>query len=348
MNENNFWSFDTSNTMKGFTWWWFWWLFFIDTPKGKPRQLMILWSTKECNKIKIDNYLWERKYPIIKDKNTMKFNGVTAAWYFDGKEMHDPFLLNEDDFISEWNNKGGKLYAKNSLRLFEGGKGNYKVAFSENNDDFVFNMKPWTKFQSELRSSGKYFIGKAGYAMEKIYGSKFTGKINKENISGTAYFQKVKVNAPAVPWYWGAFHFEKGSYLDFFMPNFGLQCLRRSDSQKSIFDTGHIFMKCNAQFYHEKTGKHYKFKKIKIRKFMNNKLPVFTLIAKEKNTEMKAEWAAYTRACWKFKQGKSKLFYNEYPVDLKKFELRDGNTIIRKEDLGKCAGNIEHSWGLLL
>jgi len=77
---------------KGAWWWWFW-LFFIDNPKDpkKPRQLMILWSTKNDKKISCNNQ--DIKFTHSKDRSTL--DGVVAAWYYDGKKMHHNYLLDQ-------------------------------------------------------------------------------------------------------------------------------------------------------------------------------------------------------------------------------------------------------------
>lgn len=77
---------------KGAWWWWFW-LFFIDNPKNpkKPRQLMILWSTKNEKTINCNNL--EVKFSHTGDRS--RLDGIVAAWYFDGKKMHHNYLLEQ-------------------------------------------------------------------------------------------------------------------------------------------------------------------------------------------------------------------------------------------------------------
>ena len=353
MEPEKLWSLDTSTKVKSLTWWWWWWLFFIDNPANpdRPRQLMILWSTKNCKKVRIDHYDWKRKHDIEKASNVLKFNGMAAAWYFDGKQMHDPLLLDEHELHCQWDGNGGKLQTDENIRSFEGNDREYKVRIVHEGQEFDFRLLPWTKFQSEPHYSGRKYVGKLGYDILKIRGVKLEGRIGNEKVTGTAYFQKVMVNAPAVPWYWGMFHFQDGSYFDYFMPHVGLQCLRRSDSPKSTWDGGHAFMARNAQFFHEPTGRHYVFKDAEIRKTVLNGLPVFVLLARNGKVELKVSMNAYSRACWKFQQKflglNTKLFYNEYPTDLLDFELKDGDKIITKKELGKSVGNTEHAWGML-
>ena len=105
------WNLNLSEKLPGLTWWWWWWIFFFDNPDDPehPRQLMILWSTKNCDRIKVMDFDWERTGTIKRDmdpmtkENRMAFNGMTAVWYFDGKKMYDPFLLKESGFQVNWN-----------------------------------------------------------------------------------------------------------------------------------------------------------------------------------------------------------------------------------------------------
>jgi len=349
------WSLDTSTRIKGLTWWWWWWLFLIKNKENpeRPKQLMILWSTKNCQTVKIDDYDWARKHDIVKGPNGLRFNGMAAAWYFDGNSMEDPVLLEEHDFSSAWNAKGGSLGPTNGrMPAFSGGDGNYRVQLNAKGTDFLFNMSPWTKFQSEPRHSHKKYAGRMGYDILKIYGSKLAGSIGGAPIEGTAYFQKVMVNAPAVPWYWGMFHGQDGSYVDYFMPHIGLPCLRRSYSPHSVWDRLELPLSKKINFFHEPSQKHYEFRRnISIKKSVDHGLPTFFVSAKQGDAEIRMKLRAYSRACWKFRQPLGKLetvlYYNEYPTTMEEFILKDGTTIIRKDDLGSVAGNTEHAWGTL-
>ena len=54
------WDLNTDEKIKNLSWWWWWWIFFIKNPKNpaRPRQLMILWSTKNCERIIVNDYDW--------------------------------------------------------------------------------------------------------------------------------------------------------------------------------------------------------------------------------------------------------------------------------------------------
>ena len=58
--EATMWDLDLEGRIHNLTWWWWWWLFFLKDPAnpGRTRQLMILWSTKDTDWIKVNDYLW--------------------------------------------------------------------------------------------------------------------------------------------------------------------------------------------------------------------------------------------------------------------------------------------------
>ncbi|NOQ53570.1 MAG: hypothetical protein GQ558_03070, partial [Thermoplasmata archaeon] len=81
------WDLDLEGVHKGLTWWWWWWLFFFPDPDDprRTRQLMILWSTKYTDQIKVDYFNWTPKGEIDRrvqgDDIDLGFNGMTAAWW---------------------------------------------------------------------------------------------------------------------------------------------------------------------------------------------------------------------------------------------------------------------------
>ena len=47
-------------------------------------------------------------------------------------------------------------------------------------------------------------------ALDVLHGCKVEGSLDDQHVKGTAYFQKVCVQAPSVPWYWGVLHLDDG------------------------------------------------------------------------------------------------------------------------------------------
>ena len=349
--DDDIWNVDIGNSANRVGWDWWWWLFFIPgkTPE-KSEQLMILWSTKECEKIFVNDYLWRRK-GLQRDGKAFKFGGMVAAWYFDGEKMIMPMILEDSDLYLDKN----IITNLDRSIFFKGGK-NSSVAINNGKTKFRFNIKDWTDFMSEGRRKADKYIGRFGYDVFKIYGTKFEGEIvegsKKRKVSGTAHFQKVRMKVPSMPWYWGMFHSSNGSYIEYFVPYIGIPCFRRTDKEESFFNRGGIPIYGTLKFFYEPDKECYTFSKVSVKKTVENGLPLFTVVAKEKNRTLRMKLRAYSRALWDFKQPllasfNTKLFYNEYPTVLEEFELRDGDKVISKEKLGSVVGNTEHTWGLL-
>ncbi|GIR00415.1 MAG: hypothetical protein CM15mP9_1180 [Methanobacteriota archaeon] len=58
-------------------------------------------------------------------------------------------------------------------------------------------------------------------------------------VSGTAYFQKVCVQAPSPPWFWGMLHFDDGSYIDWFVPHISPTLTAKDSRQWKKRDISH-------------------------------------------------------------------------------------------------------------
>ena len=365
------WNLNLSEKLNGLTWWWWWWIFFFDNPDDPehPRQVMILWSTKNTDRIKVMDFDWVRDQEIKRDKdpvtkeNRMTFNGMTAVWYYDGKTMYDPFLLKESGFKVNWKNSGElKPETNDDLRFF-GGPDNYTVRIQnlERGIDFTFKMSPWSEFLSTPRYASRHYAGRYGYNILRFYGMKLEGTLttptDRETFAGTAYFQKVMVNAPSIPWYWVVLQSEKGHYIDYFRPHIGFQMLRRKIDPRSWKDRDGIPMSKGVQFYNPETDTLHRFKKMTVKKTFiqgpEEELPVFHIDAENTGGEtLSMVLESYSRAYWRFEQKfwylfKSILYYNEYPVTLKEFTYSGKDGTITKEDLGQVVGNAEHAWGFL-
>lgn len=376
MEDSLMWDLNISERIRNFTWWWWWWLLLIKDPQDpkRTRQLMILWSTKDCDRIIVNDHPWQRKLDISEREmpadagqwaggKQTRFGGMTAAWFYDGKRMVDPFVLEENEFTVHRNASGEKgelLPSSPNVLTLKGDPKEYDMDLKVGDWDMHFRMKPWNDFLSKQRYKSAHYVGKYGYNILRIYGSRLSGTIahgdSKEEIAGSAYFQKVMVNAPATPWYWGTFHIEDGSYIDYFNPHIGPPMRRKTDSPRSRWDWGEIKLSKHMQFYNASEDRLYEMRKLDIRKEWSKEgLPIFNVRGRSKdgNTELQMRLASYSRAYWRFEQKylrwfRSILYYNEYPVTVEALTFRDGTRKIRLEDLGVITGNCEHTWGKLL
>ena len=358
------WTIDSEDDRKG-TWWWWFWLFFIDNPKNpeKPHQLMILWSTKNEKSIKCNNRTFSFPHDIKFSKNKAEFDGVTAAWYYNGK-MHHNYILEECDLTLSKKPYLLKADSKNKTSFFEK-NGKFKVLINNGKDKFDFTMAidekdPFTKY---TYTKGKYPLDMS-YSALGVPKTDLNGTITEGNkktkIKGTAYFQYVIVNAPSPSWYWGIFHFKEGSILSYFNPHIGPAVLKGNlvsgNLTKKILEHGNLHLGDDLYFLNKKSGKKeaFKVKKIKNKKNKDG-LPLFEVKAQNKDAEISFEVDCYSDSYWEFDKKSagvinSRLRYNEYPAIVRNFTLKDkkGKVLVNHEEIGNAVGNAEHSWGMLL
>jgi len=308
-------------------WWWWFWLFFFNNPRNpaKPRQLMILWSTKnekeiDCNNLKIKSG----------DSNDMgKLHGAVASWYFDGKKMHHNFLLGRCVI----NVTDKELSADSAIPTSFTVSKNKNIIRIGNDFEFIAEAGNKHKFVMPNYHSNTYF-GNKGYSIIRLNHLNLTGKIKNRQIHGSAYFQRVFVNAPSPNWYWGIFHFEKGGILTYFNPHLLGKSIKKD---VSFFDGRRI----------------HKFTNINVKKGGED-LPTFTVSSENDDEKMKFTVNPYSHSSWTFRKRAlgfipNKLVYNEYPAVISDFGLENKKTggKIILENLGKSVGNAEHTTGFL-
>lgn len=308
-------------------WWWWFWMFFFDNPKNpdKPRQLMILWSTKNVKKISCNTL----DIKIDKAKTGNVLDGAVAAWYFDGEKMHHNYLLDQCDI------KIGKqeLSTEEPQTSFAV-KG--ETALVRIGDDIEFVAEPTGKHDFlKPNYHANSFLGSKGYAITKVNHLDLKGTVDRKPITGTAYFQRVFVNAPAVPWYWGSFHFENGAVLTY--------------TNQMVFRKA---IKKHIAFFDGKEM--HELNDVDVRR-SGGKIPTFKVTGETGDKKIAFTVSAYAHSSWTFKKKSlgfipNKLVYNEYPAvvsDLKFLDRKTGKKLTEK-DLGKSVGNAEHTTGYLL
>ncbi|MFH0817255.1 MAG: hypothetical protein V1909_01340 [Candidatus Micrarchaeota archaeon] len=319
--------FDIQNEpMPGGAWWWWFWLFFFNNPKDpkKPRQLMILWSTKNVKEIQCNDLIIR----LASQTDRSKLDGAVAAWYFDGEKMHHNFLL-EQCIISISGKQLSSDSAVPTSFLVDKNKSDVRIG-----NDFHFIAESKESESEAPNYNANTYIGNLGYGIIRSNRLDLKGMVGKEQISGTAYFQRVFVNALSPSWYWGLFHFENGGNLSYFRPYlFG----------KTI--------KKDITFFDGK--KMHEFRDIKTRR-LGKELPKFEISGENASEKISFTVETYSHSSWTFKKKTfglipNKLVYNEYPAVISKFEFTSNTEEkITLEKLGNSVGNAEHTTGFLL
>ncbi len=366
MISEKIWALDTSNKVWRLSWTWWWWIFFIDNPhdEAHPKQLMILWSTKDCGSIKIHDAHFSKTREEAGREAGELFKGAVAAWYYDGYRMHDSFILDVCD-LSVSNNDSGSI-----LRTIPGEKYIFKcdgdldtdgcdVIIDKDDIKLDFHMSAAKSgCIKPTESSNRYLGTRFGYDIVRIRRMGLSGTIKEgdktEGVTGSAYFQKIHVNAPAVPWYWGMVHFKDGSILEYFIPHLGTSILKRRPDD---FDNGFgsiPLIRPTVDYYNPHEAQPHRFNQLQFKKEINGATPpIWIGNARSDCGSISFKLDSYSRAYWRFEQPilgrlSSVFHYTEYPVTVSEFKIEIDGSKKSLVDVGHGVGNAEHSWGMLL
>ncbi|MFC2162429.1 hypothetical protein ACFLRF_01995 [Candidatus Altiarchaeota archaeon] len=305
---------------------WFWWFFllFIDDPctPDTPRQFMLAWTKKDAKEI----YCNGREFSFEKRVSEGR-DGVVIGWYFDGSRMHHNLLLDKCCLdITD-----ASLSTSSPATNFEVSPGKSRIDVG---DRFMFDIIPDSDHGFlEPAYYKDNIIGELGYSMLSFNRRAVAGTIDGEKVTGSAYFQRVFVNAPVVPWYWGVFHFKNGGALTYYMPYILGKSLRR---EVRFFDGVEMRV----------------YESVSITR-VPGKLPSFKVRAGNGREEIAFNVEPYSHSLWTLESRplglfKSRLHYNEYPAMIKGLTVaRDGSEIVTQEVLGEAVGNAEHTTGIL-
>jgi hypothetical protein len=348
---------DETDELKNRTWWWWFWLFFFKPKEGENwKQLMILWGTRNCRSLKVNDMPWVNDYGLKRSGNGLQVPGIAAAWYFDGRKMYDPLFLKKGPLTSRWGDNDGALSLKNGGHCtFTSSNGMYKIDTEFGDLKVKLDIKEWVPHLYEPVPTGKRYLGFLGYKMYKIRASRVEGVLDiggkADHVEGTTYFQKVRINSPTSPWYFGVFHSARGDYLDYFMPHLGPPMFRRSPNHDSKLDFWERILSKGIHFS-EASGKNHSIKNVQMDKVYQRDLPVFRLTGRDGRKKVDMELKCYSRAYWKVEQPLMRvlntvLYYNEYPAYMTKFRFEEDGRVVTLNDMGFTIGNCEHAWGIV-
>jgi len=363
---SSLWSLQKLPPIRYLTWDWWWWLVMLDDDEGGPvgRQLMVLWSTKDNPLVKVNGYPWMPKgRPGFDENGGIGMEGMVAAWWFDGKELTEPLILEESRIIvisedhPDWPAKKGGIVASTTQSEYSMGlapdEASFWLRLETENGDFDFTMTPWNRAMSTIKQADAEYGGGMGYGISRLHGALCEGTVNGKPTKGTSYFQKVCVQAPSVPWFWGMLHFDDGSYIDWFMPHISPTITARDSRPWKKRDFTHLALSEGGLFHDVSRGRSERFSKVRIeRTCQKDGLPIFHVHMWNGITEIRIEARAVCRAHWTFDQPThggltSHLTYNEYPLEISRIEIDDEQGVRNRKDWSVIRGNAEHSWGLL-
>jgi hypothetical protein len=373
------------------TWDWWWWLLMLDDDDGNPsgKQLMVLWSTKDNPKVMVSGTEWTPKgRPGFDDDGGISLDGMVCAWWFDGKRMYEPYIKRKcrmivvDDKHPSWPNNptdsgagGGAVVPLTEEDMSMGLKSDlsefwlnlHSDEFPEDNNvpkTMQFTLTPWNEAMSTARHATATYAMEMGYDILRLHGCKVSGKLDGEDINGTAYFQKVCVQAPSVPWYWGMLHLSDGSYIDWFLPHLSMTVTSRDNQPWRKRDLGHMSLSQGGLFHDAVSGKSIPFDRVRVEKYASDtvegehganpgsNLPGFKVEMWTESVHINLDVVAIDRAHWAFEQPTigglvSNFTYNEYPLRVISLSITDESGVRKLSDYNWIRGNAEHSWGIL-
>lgn len=373
------------------TWDWWWWLLMLDDDDGNPsgKQLMVLWSTKDNPKVMVSGTEWTPKgRPGFDDDGGIALDGMVCAWWFDGKRMYEPYIKRKcrmivvDDKHPSWPNNptdsgagGGAVVPLTEEDMSMGLKSDlsefwlnlHSDEFPEDNNvpkTMQFTLTPWNEAMSTARHATATYAMEMGYDILRLHGCKVSGKLDGEDINGTAYFQKVCVQAPSVPWYWGMLHLSDGSYIDWFLPHLSMTVTSRDNQPWRKRDLGHMSLSQGGLFHDAVSGKSIPFDRVRVEKYASDtvegehganpgsNLPGFKVEMWTESVHINLDVVAIDRAHWAFEQPTigglvSNFTYNEYPLRVISLSITDESGVRKLSDYNWIRGNAEHSWGIL-
>ena len=339
-NFSTMWKLALREPLWHLTWDWWWWLVMLDDPDGNEwgKQLMVLWSTKDNDRVEVNGETWTPKgRPGLDEHGAMLLDGMVCAWWFDGTRMYEPYIMRTCDMVAMddqhplWPSNKGKgmgggavapllpddlsMGLKSDLSAFWLNLQGDKTAVAEGAPQRMdLSLTPWNPAMSVARPSTATYAGSMGYDILRVHGTKVAGTIDGEEVTGTAYFQKVCVQAPSPPWYWGVLHFEDGSYMDWFLPHISPTMTSRTPRPWKRRDIQHIALSQGGLFHDAKHQRTERFARVNVVKEASQRmegphghhpgapLPRFSIHMWNGRTSIKLEVEAVDRAHWHFDQ----------------------------------------------
>jgi hypothetical protein len=299
----------------------YWFAIFTGTDGKKPMQLISCFGRRNSRKSVIDNVEIDGTNPVGGTLNTAAF-----AWCYDGrKKLVVPTIETETTMADKSITSSG-----NGFRIgISGTVPAYNVKIDSGPIKCDFDLKkPSFGFDEEILNELKMGLN---YQVYNLYYD-FEGTLNGKEQKGRCYLQKVILSTPLVPWHWARLTFNDGSFFVFFKPYFGGREINYQLRNKGLFYSAshdQLFWVNNLDVHHDRRHTNWKFA---------SECGDYSL-----NLAVKA----YAGHGFNFRHGGA-FNYNEYMVNVKKFDFKSGDVRIDMNTLGSGAGIVEDATGLLI
>ena len=331
-----------------FVWWW--WMFLFEED-GVKKQIVAFWTTKSYKNVGVNGVNWQLRAGVDGTPEKFNYHGMSTAWYYNGETFQEIEPRNDVFFTIA---KKDEMQVDSEDVHLTANRETIALRFHRKDEldidvEFAYPVSPIVGYKRTLLTK------KMGFDQQKIYYGNFSGKLaakdGTRNLKGSIYMQHICLNTPALPWLWGVFHRNDGSYFTYFTSYLGRHMFRRNAKCKPKWDSKMKLLNKNLN-YTPKGEKTKRFKHVRYRVFrQENGMPGFE-VSGELDSEkllVKVKTVAkttYTFSRWKF--WRNRFFYNEFPSEVVELEYTDKTGKIHKETGEDWNGNCEYSWGTLL
>ena len=337
------------STRESFVWWW--WMFMF-REGGIRKQIVAFWTTKTYPDVSVDGEEWGPAAELRGSPQEYSYQGMSTFWYWDGNRFHET-----GPAVSEFSNsvRDGKLEIRSKDVHHISDRERFFLRFCRDPRDLDLRIESIDPNPPPVSYRRTLITRSMGFDSLKIYHSGFSGSLatqgKERTILGSLYMQNITLNTPALPWLWGVFHKDDGSYLTYFTSFLGPQMFSRSPEVGPWMDNMIRPLNRNLN-YTPRGGETEKFGNIRYRLSRDDggslEMEVTGTHGKKRlririRTLGRTTYAFERKRFWR-----NTFFYNEFPSEVLEFEHTDENGEVRREDCSEWTGNCEYSWGLLL
>jgi hypothetical protein len=118
----------------------------------------------------------------INGKHTA-FESMVASWYYDGKIMHEPLLLDDGKTETERDDDSGRIRmeGRQGVYSYGGSDADFWLKIETDNVGIDLSMERWKEAMAELVPTGRNFVRNLGYSMLKYRGLSSSGTVRVGN-----------------------------------------------------------------------------------------------------------------------------------------------------------------------
>ncbi len=337
------------STKGSFRWWW--WLFMFKE-EGVRKQIVAFWTAKTYPDIDVNGHRWEPAIELAGTPENFSYQGMSTCWYWDGANFQETKPL-----VSTFKNQrdDGRLEIRSDDVHHVHDRDRFLLSFKREAEDFELNVDKLEPMVPKMGYKRTMVTRKIGFDSLQLFNANFSGSLRSRhhdrNIKGSLYMQNVTLNTPALPWLWGLFHKDDGSYINYFSCLVGPLMLTRKARPGLWMDNR---FKCTkSKLHYAPAGQETKcFEKLRFRVMRDEQgRPGFEVRGSLGRESLKLRIRTLAQTTYTFERDKywhNRFFYNEFPSELALLEYTDADGEVHRDECSQWTGNSEYSWGLFL